>query len=226
MIRKILIVSATGAEIMGLLNDDAPVPITGVPFWVPNDAAADVYGLVTGVGSVATTFHLSNVLATNSYDLLLNIGLAGAFNRNCQLGDVVEVNRDCFSDLGVVDHDQFISVFELGLQSSNEFPYVDSELMPDNVKGLSTGLQLASAITVNSVHGDAVGIDAVRKKFPVDLESMEGAAFFYVAMMKGLTCLQIRAVSNYVEPRNRDAWEIKQALKNLWIEVKKIVENC
>lgn len=28
-------------------------------------------------------------------------------------------------------------------------------------------------------------------------------------------CLQLRAISNYVEKRNRDAWEIELALSNL-----------
>jgi len=47
------------------------------------------------------------------------------------------------------------------------------------------------------------------------LESMEGAAFFYACTQAGVPCLQIRAVSNYVEKRNRDAWQIGLAIKNL-----------
>jgi futalosine hydrolase len=44
---------------------------------------------------------------------------------------------------------------------------------------------------------------------------MEGAAFFYACREAGVPCLQIRAVSNYVEKRNRDAWQIGLAVKNL-----------
>jgi len=44
---------------------------------------------------------------------------------------------------------------------------------------------------------------------------MEGAAFFYACAMAGVPCMQIRAVSNYVEKRNRDAWQIGLAIKNL-----------
>jgi futalosine hydrolase len=226
MIRKILIVSATGAEIKGLMSDDAQIPPVGIPFLIPNDDAADVYGLVTGVGSVATSFHLANVLAFNTYDLLLNIGLAGAFNRNFALGDVYEVASDCFADLGAVDHDRFLSLIELGLMGSDEFPYAGGQLQPPPVNGLSTGLKMASAITVNTVHGDAEGIAAVQKLFPADLESMEGGAFFYACMMKSIPCVQVRAVSNYVEPRNRAAWQIKSALENLWSEVGRIISNC
>jgi len=226
MIRKILIVSATGAEIKGLLSDDAPIPVAGEPFLIPNDDAADVYGLVTGVGSVATAFHMANVLAFNTYDLLLNIGLAGSFNRDFALGEVFQVTSDCFADLGAVDNDRFLSLIELGLMGSDEFPYTNGQLIPSTVNGLSTGLKMASSITVNTVHGDAEGIAAVQKLFPADLESMEGAAFFYACMMKNIPCVQVRAVSNYVEPRNRAAWQIKPALENLWSEVGRIISNC
>ena len=47
------------------------------------------------------------------------------------------------------------------------------------------------------------------------LESMEGAAFFYACEEYKLPCLQIRAVSNYVEKRNRANWDIPLAIKNL-----------
>ena len=226
MIRKILIVSATVAEIKGLLKDDSSGPVIGVPFLLPTADAADVYILVTGVGSVATAFHMANVLAFNSYDLLLNVGLAGAFNRNMQLAEVFEVTSDCFSDLGATDNNHFLSLFDLGLIASNEFPYHEGQLRPNAVDGVHTGLKSASANTVNSVHGDEEGIARVLQNFPADLESMEGAAFFYAAMFKGIPCIQIRAVSNYVEPRNREAWQIMPALENLWLTVKRIVEDC
>jgi futalosine hydrolase len=49
----------------------------------------------------------------------------------------------------------------------------------------------------------------------VQIESMEGAAFFYACRQAGVPCMQIRAVSNYVEKRNRDNWQIGLAVKNL-----------
>ena len=44
---------------------------------------------------------------------------------------------------------------------------------------------------------------------------MEGASFFYSAMISETNCLQIRSVSNRVESRNRDNWDIPLAVKNL-----------
>jgi futalosine hydrolase len=44
---------------------------------------------------------------------------------------------------------------------------------------------------------------------------MEGAAFFYACRQMNVHGMQIRAVSNYVEKRNREAWNIGLAIKNL-----------
>jgi futalosine hydrolase len=44
---------------------------------------------------------------------------------------------------------------------------------------------------------------------------MEGAAFFYACARVELASIQLRAISNWVEPRNRDAWNIPLAISNL-----------
>jgi futalosine hydrolase len=44
---------------------------------------------------------------------------------------------------------------------------------------------------------------------------MGGAAFFYACRELKVPGVQIRAVSNYVEKRNRDNWQIGLAVKNL-----------
>ncbi|MCB0705698.1 MAG: hypothetical protein KDC34_10330, partial [Saprospiraceae bacterium] len=69
--------------------------------------------------------------------------------------------------------------------------------------------------SVQKVHGSEASIRRIREKYDPDLESMEGAACFYVCMLEGVPFLQIRAISNYVEPRNRDNWEIGLAIDKL-----------
>ena len=44
---------------------------------------------------------------------------------------------------------------------------------------------------------------------------MEGAAFMYACIIHGLVHAQVRAVSNLVETRNRDAWKIAEAIRRL-----------
>ena len=72
-----------------------------------------------------------------------------------------------------------------------------------------------SAITVQTVHGFTDSIEAVLKKYRVYVETMEGAAFFQACLTEGVDFSEIRAISNYVEPRNREAWMMKEAIENL-----------
>jgi futalosine hydrolase len=76
-------------------------------------------------------------------------------------------------------------------------------------------LRQVDAVTVNTVHGNEKSIKSVKRKYNPDIESMEGAAFFYVCMMEKIPCIQLRAVSNYVERRNKNSWNIPLAIRNL-----------
>ena len=70
-------------------------------------------------------------------------------------------------------------------------------------------------ITVNTVHGNAASIAAVRRRFAPQADSMEGAALMYACLLNGVPFAQVRAVSNVVEPRNRSAWKMAEAVAAL-----------
>jgi len=44
------------------------------------------------------------------------------------------------------------------------------------------------------------------------VESMEGAAFLFACLKKGIPCFQLRSISNYIEPRNLNNWNIPHAI--------------
>jgi futalosine hydrolase len=169
--------------------------------------------LITGVGMVATAFALGRHLAANHYDLVINLGIAGSFDRNIALGEVLEVTEDTFAELGAEDDKNFLSIEKLGFGDGTFYP---SAKRSDLYNGFNTfKLKTVTAITVNTVHGNEASIKKVAERLNPQLESMEGAAFFYACNKMNVPCLQIRAVSNYVEKRNRDNWNIALAIKNL-----------
>lgn len=95
----------------------------------------------------------------------------------------------------------------------NQFPFTDGKL--NNTYKNDYNLKNVSAITVNTTHGCIKNIDLFRHKFKADIETMEGAAFFYICLKEGVQFMQIRSISNYVEERNTDKWDIPLAIKNL-----------
>ena len=169
--------------------------------------------LITGVGMVATAFALGRHLASSRYDLVVNLGIAGSFDSSIGIGELVEITQDTLAELGAEDDGAFLTIGELGFGEDTFYP---STKLADLYNLFNNfNLKTASAITINTVHGNQVSIEKVRSRLSPQLESMEGAAFFYACNQADVPCIQIRAVSNYVEKRNRDNWNIGLAIKNL-----------
>ena len=164
--------------------------------------------LITGVGMTATAYALGKKLADGrAYSQVLNVGIAGSFRREIALGELLYIQRDTFYELGAEDGEDFLSIDELGFGKGS---FQASAMMRD------MGLLKVDAITVNKTHGNQHAIDKVLKRHPqVTAESMEGAAVFYVCAQEQLPCMQVRAISNYVERRDKSAWRIDLALKSL-----------
>ncbi len=159
--------------------------------------------LITGVGMSATAFSLGRHL-DQSYNLVLNVGIAGCFDNNIELGSVLSITEDTFAELGAEDHEAFIDLQTLGF-GLNTFhaTYNIPNLL--EVKG----------ITVNKVHGNANTIAATHKRLAPQTESMEGAAVFYACKQLGLPVAQVRSISNWVTPRDKTQWKIGLAIQNL-----------
>jgi len=182
--------------------------------------------LVTGIGNVATAWSLTKWISSNQLpDLVVNIGLAGSFRVNIKPGDVVMPVSDCFADSGAETADGFLTLAEAGLEEPDRLPYSKGRIIADNnfVIRASGIIKPVTAITVNTVSGTAGTIERLRVKYDPDIETMEGAAFFYVCRMSGLHFISLRGVSNMVEPRNRDKWEIRPALDNLAIKLQEFL---
>lgn len=179
--------------------------------------------LPTGVGMVHTSYSLTKYLHSSKPDLILNIGLAGTFNLNIKIGEVVDVIEERFADLGAENDEEFLSLEELNLQDENEFPFSNGKIL--NQHNFNLNIPKVNGITVNKVHGNDTSIKKIIQKSNPQIETMEGAAVFYVAMMEKIPCLQIRSISNVVEKRNKANWNIPLALESLSKKVIEFLEN-
>ena len=174
--------------------------------------------VVAGVGAVKTAFSMSQLKSMGSIDLAIQIGLAGAYEKEISLSDVVIVGSDRFGDLGVEDRNgDFTSVNELGLEDENQFPFTQGKIETE-LKFNPKKIQVVDGITINTVSGTQSTIDQRKAKYSPQIETMEGAAFYYACKVLDIPCFQFRAISNYVEPRNKDNWKIAEAISNLKTE--------
>jgi futalosine hydrolase len=174
--------------------------------------------LVTGVGSAATFWAVRQWVFDNGKpDLAINGGIAGSYKDDYAIGDVVMPVTDCFADSGIEDGENFLTLSEAGLSGADEFPFQKGLLFADNrysihMKNL---LRSVKAITVNTATGSEKTRIKLLNKYNPDIESMEGATFFYICTRENIPFLALRAISNMVEPRNKSKWNIPLALDRL-----------
>jgi futalosine hydrolase len=206
---KILIVAATYLEVKPFLNQ-LGFHQEQAHYAFATDRFNSIEVLITGVGMTATTYRLTKQLSANSYQLIVNAGVAGAFSPRLLIGDAVLVASDCFAELGAESPSGFIPITQLNLPA----PYQIKASSHFNIKSWEH-LPKVNGITVNKVHGKVDSIVEAEALFSPDVESMEGAAVLAVCEAEKIDCYQLRTISNRVEPRNTDNWNLGLAIKNL-----------
>ncbi len=190
MSQRILLIAATQQEILPYLQTSHHHDV-----------------LITGVGIPSTIFRLTRQLAHHHYDMVIQAGIAGAFEFSfAKPGHVVQVTREAFGDLGAFENGQFIDLQQMELN-------FDPIWLNDG--RIKTELPEVKGITVQTVTNDRVVISALISKWQPDVETMEGAAAAYVCQNKQIPFVQIRAISNIVGTRDKSHWHTGEAIGNL-----------
>lgn len=167
--------------------------------------------LLGGVGPVAAAAATSARLARGGVDLVISAGIGGGFAPLAP-GDVAVASTIVFADLGAETADGFVPLPSLGFgQVSWSVPAALAVSLADR-----TGGHLGTILTVATVTGSAAGADAMLGRFPDAVgEAMEGAGVAAAASLHGVAVAEVRAISNLVGPRDRDAWQVPLALSSL-----------
>jgi futalosine hydrolase len=155
----------------------------------------------------------------------MNAGIAGSYKEDLQAGKVVVPVSDCFADAGVDTGKGFLTLAEAGLEDPDRFPFRGGRIFSEN-NFVTTTCELLSpvqAITVNMATGSLYNIKMISDRYHPDIETMEGAAFFYICSRENIPFLALRSVSNRVGPRSKEKWNIRLALDNLSEELKKVL---
>lgn len=174
-----------------------------------------IHILISGVGMMQSAFTLARALTKQPYDAAMQAGIAGAFDTRLQLGEVVAVQSECYGDLGAEDKEHFIDIIDLGFIQPDAFPFQAGRIENEQPLFIGAALPMYPSLSVNTVSGQQSTIDARSTQYHCALETMEGIAFHYACRIAKIPFLQVRAISNYVTPRNRNEWNIPLAVGNV-----------
>ena len=206
----VLLVSATEAECVPIMQK-----LSGSKTLLPYLYSGTLHGLpvellISGIGSVATIFRLSQTVLQRSYSRAISIGIAGSFVNHVNIGETVQIVEDCFADLGIDDNGRFYNLREAGLPCDD----FDCDLIINPCPTASSHPKLRG-ITVQTSSGSEKRITKLILRYFPEVETMENAAFFYVCRKTNIPFASYRAISNFVEPRNRKNWQTEKAIKNV-----------
>ncbi|MFE4175119.1 futalosine hydrolase [Streptomyces sp. NPDC056909] len=196
--------------------------------------------LAGGVGPTASAVATATALAASPYDppyhLVISAGIAGGFRHRAPVGSLVVADSIVAADLGAETPDGYLPVEELGFGRSVHRPPAElttriAKILdaataggaaatggaataasgPGSVQG--SGTVLAPILTVSTATGTAARAAELTARHPrAAAEAMEGFGVAEAAAVHSVPCVEIRAVSNAVGPRDRASWEIGRAL--------------
>ncbi|WP_049629933.1 hypothetical protein [Cellvibrio sp. pealriver] len=159
-----------------------------------------------GVGLSATAYHTTKIITQHRPDWLILAGIAGVYPQSSfAVGDVALVTREHEADLGFFTPQGFTHLADLTLDMDFhitkhwECPY----LLPESLipSATSNSMNAAMAPFVNTLN--------------IDLENMEGAAFFQVCLAEQQRFLELRAVSNMVDINTTEEWDFTGSIQAL-----------
>ncbi|ETT33030.1 hypothetical protein C161_20667 [Paenibacillus sp. FSL R5-192] len=160
---------------------------------------------------------LAGTGSSPAYMLVISAGIGGGFPGRADVGSLVVADAMVAADLGSQTPDGFLSVDELGFGSS--IVAADAELaarLRHELQRSGLAVSGGTAVTVSTATGTAETAAELLRRVPdAAAEGMEGFGVATAAQQFGVPALELRAISNAVGPRDRNAWRIKDALDAL-----------
>jgi futalosine hydrolase len=211
----IIIVAATQFEIAPLLAflEDNGKKIESTFFHINEIKVKIIY---SGIGIMASSIALTQAFQNTSCDFCLQVGIGGAYpHPSLKLGELVYIQSDQLGDLGVYNATgEFLPLQAIDLEEPTALAI--KAAIPQQLQVLLKRQKAAKGLTVNA----PLGNNQWYKHFGFEentfvIESMEGAPFHYICSQMNFNFVQIRAISNWVEPRNKANWKMKESIENL-----------
>ena len=174
--------------------------------------------LITGIGPVESAVRLSAYLAksVDQYQGVMNLGVGGAYCRasgGANLLDICLAEREVLGDLGICSGDAVEPLRGESLEILDAF-----DLRSDLLLGAEAMLNSSKVdykrgtfVTVNCVSGSRQRGNLLGRQHQALCENMEGAAMARACQLFGLPLLELRCISNLVEDRNLQNWQVKKA---------------
>ncbi len=174
----------------------------------------DVAVHIVGEGLVSSGYQTLKAIQKYQPDVVVMGGIAGVYyGSKFGIGDCVVVSEEIEADLGFFYPD--------GFKHYTEMPAIDDffknkRLLCEDIPA-DFPLERAVSNTLNAAMAPFVKIEGV------DVENMEGSAFFKVCIEENVKFFEVRSISNSVDVSHAD-WDIDKSFRVLADGLNKVVD--
>lgn len=176
--------------------------------------------LITGIGPVEAAVRTTAFLANIDIPVrgVINIGVAGAYiheEHGPRVLDICLADREILGDFGVCSNDAVEPLRGEALDIVDTFSLENYLLFAAEAQLADQGIacRRGTFITVSCVSGSRQRGDLLGLQHQALCENMEGAAIARACLQFGLPVLELRCISNLVEDRNLQQWQLKEACR-------------
>ncbi|MFI3262586.1 MAG: hypothetical protein R3Y26_06735 [Rikenellaceae bacterium] len=177
-----------------------------------NNPDVDVY--YSGVGLTASTYNTTCIIKDKNPDILIMAGIAGVYKHSSlTIGDSVIVSHERQSDLGFFYPEGFKHISKMNLDMEFEvYDMLESPYLEENLP-----FKTAKSNSMNAAMAEFV------ETKDVEIENMEGAAFFEVCIKENKRFYELRTISNVVDIEHDD-WDYETSIKNLTKSLNELID--
>ncbi len=177
-----------------------------------------------GVGKVNAAHSATLVLENYDVDVLILFGIGGAYpDSSLKIGDIAIADSENYGEEGVMTKEGWSPMEYTGFpllnnkkEYYNTFP-LDAKLAQIAVrasKDCGFDSKQGNFVTVSQCSGTRKCATLMKKRFNGLSENMEGAAAAHICAMYGVPMIEVRGISNIIEDRDMNKWDIEAAASN------------
>ncbi len=186
-----------------------------------------------GIGKVNAAHSVTLLLEDQIPDILILFGIGGAYV-GAQVGDVVIAVSENYGEEGVMTPDGWKPMEFTGFPLlKNDVDHFNTFSMDSKLSQLAfkaskdIGLKVHSGnfITVSQCSGTLKTGEMIRERFNGICENMEGAAVAHICAKYNVPMIEIRGISNLIEDRDLNKWNIPLAVSNCSKAVNEVIRR-
>ena len=189
-----------------------------------------------GIGKINAAAATAALIERCHPRLVINTGCAGAYLASgLAVGQLAVASDECLGDEGVLTSEGWQDLGFMGIPSLIQENRLYHNAIPLSKHPAEKAMQLADYygvrlmrgrfVTVSTCSGSRQRGEELARRFHGICENMEGAAVAQVCLRYGISCLEIRGISNLVDERDMKIWDIPRAVEAAQRFVLKFIEE-